>query len=99
IPQVAASERGTAQTSYFGKGCCRDSRILSITRSRLRFQVMFKKEVTNLIASRTSLERQTKAGDSPVGESIQTSLLFPKYPWSRLSVANPGLLRSKAKYF
>ena len=39
-------------------------------------RVMFKKEVTNLIASRTSLERQTKDGDSPVGESDQTSLLW-----------------------
>ena len=57
------------------------------------------KEVTNLIVSRTALERPTKAGDSPVDENDQTFVLFPEYPWSRLSVVNLGLLRSKAKYF
>ena len=57
------------------------------------------KEVTNLIVSRMVLEGPTKGGDSPVGENDQASLLFPEYPWTRLSVANPGLLRSKAKYF
>ena len=58
-----------------------------------------KQKVTNLMISRTALERPTRAGDSPVGENYQTFVLFPEYPWSRLSVVNPGLLRSKAKYF
>ena len=57
------------------------------------------KEVTNLIVRRTALERPTKGGDSPVSENDQTFVLFPEYPWSRLSVVNLGLLRSKAKYF
>ena len=61
--------------------------------------IMNGKKVTKLIASRTALERPTTAGDSPVSESDQPFTLFPKYPWSRLSVVNPGLLRSKAKYF
>jgi len=45
------------------------------------------------------LEGPATAGDSPLGENNGTFALFPEYPWSRLSMANPGLLRSKTKYF
>ena len=66
IPQVAASERGLAQTSVYVKACRRcASGVVGL--SRRKRQIL--RKVTKLTINRMILERSTIEGDSPVGEN------------------------------
>ncbi len=60
IPQVVASERGAAQTRLLAAWGCRARHM----------------RVTKQGANRTVLERPTREGDSPVGESLLSLVGF-----------------------
>ena len=72
IPLVAASERGRAQT--VGSDTCG---VVGLSQGAAR-------EVTNPACSRRSLERPTRAGDSPVDETRPDFLeTVPEYRGTR----------------
>ena len=70
IPSVAASERGRAQT---GRVQAR-KRCLTGVAGRCWARLRPCREVRNHQVSGRSLERAAKEGESPVGESLMTSL-------------------------
>ena len=58
-----------------------------------------RQEVTNLFPSRTCLENQTIAGDSPVDERMQTSVIpFPSTTGHGKPCGNLARPWAKAKY-
>jgi hypothetical protein len=65
IPQVAASERGKAQTDEHAKGGARCA--IGVV-GKNRSEVPIARKVTNRPSSRITLEREATEGDSPVGE-------------------------------
>ncbi len=87
IPQVAASERGTAQTMTVHKtcGCC--------SRGVVGWDLpdpQIRRGVTNLNFSRRVLERPSEEGESPVDEKIQTPGLGPEYRGTRETLWETG---------
>ncbi len=76
ILQVAASERGRAQTDVHAKGGIRCA--IGVAGSD-RSEIPIARKVTNRPSSRTTLEREAIEGDSPVGERCDDFLdLTPK---------------------
>ena len=76
IPQVAASERGKAQTDEHVKGCVRCA--VGVVGSGWS-ETYIAREVTKRLFSRTLLERRAIEGDSPVDEKHDVFLdRFPK---------------------
>ena len=96
IPSVAASERGTAQTSQVQAG----RRCLVGVVGRCSSRLPPVRGVTNHQPSRRSQERAAREGESPVSERLGDSLAtLPSTTGHEKPCGNPGGPSPKAKYY